>query len=64
MDQDTADAITKMEQQMAERDQKVAALEDANSGLATAIRALALKLDSVDEWIERVNLAFVKELAK
>ena len=28
MDQDTADAITKMEQQMAERDQKVAALEE------------------------------------
>ena len=57
MDQDTADAITKMEQQMADRDQKFTDLEVAH-------RALALKLDNVDEWIERVNLAFVKELAK
>ena len=57
MEKDVEQSIENMEKQLADRDLKIEAL-------GIAIRALSLKLNNVDEWIERVNLAFVKELAK
>ncbi len=64
MDKDAAEAITAIEQQLAERDVQLAERDEKIAALEVAHKALALKVDAVDEWIERVNLAFVKELGK
>lgn len=51
MDQDTADAISKIEKQMAERDDQI-------SALSKAIGALILRIAR----LERAMTAFVEEL--